>query len=415
MRSTGKFVRKTVYERKDVERPPLSLNRLLAKAFGVGRWTLRVGRSLPNPIAPGYPPRCCSSIPLPLLNILLIRFLASLFFCVASTALAQNPPPAPTPSIVYSVRDENAIAQYRTDPAVVRAMVDRLVLAVTGQPNTARAWRSLVSPQDKVGIKISAAGGELFTTHRDVVNAVVDGLVAAGHSRNRIIVWDRQLTGIKAAGYRPGAEGYQLRSIEPRDGYDAKAIFSAPSIGKLIWGDLDYVPRRGANPIEADTVNTSTVSHFAKIVSNEVTKIINLPVMSDSSAAGLAGCLYNMTLPNVDNWRRFTQYGMLGASGMAEMYREPVIANKVVLNLMDGLIAAYAGGPESHPNYAVHNATLLASRDPVAIDVIALRRLEDKRIEAKLPPIGRLAAHVQIAGQIGVGNADRIELKSLGR
>ena len=86
-------------------------------------------------------------------------------------------------------------------------MVDRLVLAVTNQPDMAKAWGSLVSPNDKIGIKISAAGGELFTTHRDIVNAIVDALVAAGHARASIIVWDRSLDGINDAGYKPGAEG----------------------------------------------------------------------------------------------------------------------------------------------------------------------------------------------------------------
>jgi len=58
-------------------------------------------------------------------------------------------------------------------------MVDQLVLAVTHQADLASAWRSLVSPNDRIGIKISAAGGELFTTHRDIVNAIVDALAAA--------------------------------------------------------------------------------------------------------------------------------------------------------------------------------------------------------------------------------------------
>ena len=86
-------------------------------------------------------------------------------------------------------------------------MVDRLVTAATGQPDIAHAWASLVSPNDKVGIKISAAGGELFTTHHQVVNAIMDGLVAAGQSRNKIIVWDRSLEGVKQAGYDPAAAG----------------------------------------------------------------------------------------------------------------------------------------------------------------------------------------------------------------
>jgi uncharacterized protein (DUF362 family) len=177
-------------------------------------------------------------------------------------------------------------------------------------------------------------------------------------------------------------------------------------MGKLIWGDLDYIPQRGENPMRSETANTSDVSHFAKIVTGQVTKIINVPVLSDSYATGLAGCIYNATLPNIDNWRRFAQYGRFGSVGLAQVYADPNIGPKVVLNIMDGLIAAYAGGPESHPNYAVHNGTLYASKDPVAIDALALRRLEQLRAAAKLPPIGELASHVQLAAEMGLGNAD---------
>ncbi len=343
------------------------------------------------------------------------RLLALLFFSIATRSLAQSAQATATPSIVYSVKNPAAIAQYRTNPPIVHGMVNQLLLGVTGQPNIAQAWRTLVSPEDKVGIKISAAGGELFTTHRDVVEAIVDGLAAAGIPRRSIIVWDRQLGGIEEAGFRRRAEGYQLLSIEPRDGYDAKATFSAPVMGKLIWGDLAYIPRRGESPLNSERENISNLSHFARLVSSQVTRIINVPVMSDHTAAGLAGCLYNVTLPNIDNWRRFTQYETLGAFGMAEIYADPVIRSKVVLNIMDGLVAAYAGGPEPHPSYAVHEATLLASKDPVAIDALALRRIEQLRAEAKLPKIGARAAHVAMAGQMGLGNADlaRIEVRVL--
>ena len=296
-------------------------------------------------------------------------------------------------------------------------MVDRLLLASTGQTDVVKAWTSLVAPADKVGIKISAAGGELFTTHRDVVNAIVEGLVAAGHSRGSIIVWDRSLGGAGDAGYRAAAEGYQLRSVAPRDGYDRKAAFTAPLMGNLIWGDLDYISNKGKMPLLSDTENTSSESHFCRIVSSEVTKIINVPVMSDSATNGIAGCLYNVTIPNVDNWRRFAQTSGFAASGIPEVYMQPQIANKVVLNIMDGLIAEYAGGPASQPNYAVHFGTLLASKDPVAVDTSALKQLEEWRSRANLPPIGNLATHVKVAGDLGIGNADptRIVVKKLGR
>lgn len=331
--------------------------------------------------------------------------------------IGREPPPLPARSIVYSAHDPAAIKDYRTNPAVVRGMVNRLVLAVTAQPDLARAWGSLVSPNDKIGIKIAAAGGELFTTHRDIVNAIVDGLVAAGHPRSSIIVWDRSLGGIKEAGYVFKAEGYRLMSIPPRAGYDPNAIFTAPFAGKLIWGDLDYRTDQGTVPIISDEEQTSIQSYFSRIVSTEVTKIINVPVMSDSMMNGLAGCLYNVTIPNVDNWRRFTQANRFGLGAVADLYNNPVIGKKVVLNIMDGLVAQYAGGPQSQPNYAVHHATILASKDPVAIDSLALRQIEAWRSKAKLPPIGRLANHVQIAEQAGIGNADpaRIEVRNVDR
>ena len=295
-------------------------------------------------------------------------------------------------------------------------MVNRLVCAVTRQPDVASAWRSLIAPNDRVGIKISAAGGELFTTHREIVNAIIGGLVAAGHARANIIVWDKSLGGIKEAGYTRG-EGYQLKSIPPRDGYDPKAVVSAPFLGNLIWGDFEYIGNRGQMLLLSETENTSSVSHLANIVAHEVTKIINLPVLSDSVRNGIAGCLYNLTIPNVDNWRRFGVRPDFGASSIPEIYADPHIGPKVVFNLMDGLLAQYAGGPESQPGYAFAFATLYASTDPVAIDAIALRQLEEWRKKRKLPPIGRLGAHVMVAEQYGLGNANlsRIQIRDVDR
>ena len=352
-----------------------------------------------------------------LLDMTQVRNVALILLCAIASGLAQTPQPAPTPSIVYSVHDPGSIKDYKTNPRIVREMVNRLVLAATGQSDVGKAWGSLVSPNDRVGIKISAAGGELFTTHHDIVNAIVDGLTAAGHSRNSIIVWDRSLGGVKDAGYRLAADGYQVKAIAPHDGYDPKTVLSAPLLGKLVWGDSEYFGDIGKMPMLSDTQNTSNVSHFSKIISGEVDKIINVPVMSISETNGIAGCIYNMTIPNIDNWRRFAQGSRFGAESLAEIYANPIIAKKVVFNLMDGLIAQYAGGPQPQPNYAIHHATLYASKDPVALDAIALKYFEQWRSRGSLPAIGPMAGYVTYASQIGLGNSapNRIEVKNIGR
>ena len=80
-------------------------------------------------------------------------------------------------------------------------------------------------------------------------------------------------------------------------------------------------------------------------------------------------------------------------------------------------LSQYGGGPASQPNFALHHATLYASKDPVAIDTVALKRLDEWRSKESFPPIGRLASYVQSATIVGLGNSDmsRIEVKNVGR
>src|SRR5204862_6773619 len=122
---------------------------------------------------------------------MLIRNVALVLCCAISSGLAQGQQPAPTPSIVYAVHNPDSIKQYKTNPHIVHEMVSRLVLAVTGQSDVTKAWASLVSPSDRVGIKISAAGGALFTTHHHSVHANADDPAATRHPRSRSGVSER--------------------------------------------------------------------------------------------------------------------------------------------------------------------------------------------------------------------------------
>ena len=45
--------------------------------------------------------------------------------------------------------------------------------------------------------------------------------------------------------------------------------------------------------------------------------------MSISEMNGIAGCIYNVTIPNIDNWRRFAQGSRFGAESLAEIYAIP--------------------------------------------------------------------------------------------
>ena len=337
---------------------------------------------------------------------------------VAEAPVASQPTPVPARSYVYRTQNSEAIADYEADSAVVRRMVDDLVMAATGQSTVSSAWGSLVKPSDVVGIKVCANGAPLFSSHPAVVNAIASGLATAGVPAQNIVVWDREERLLKAAGFRSKNAGYRLMWSEGN--YDPKAVITSAVLGKLIYGDLLFTAKapdtlRGefrAEPVVPDKKragsidNLSDESHLSSVLTRVVTKVINVPVLSDNAYCGLSGALFNMTIQNLDNWRRLVQAPINGDPSIPEAYADPRIGDKVVFQVMDGLIALYAGGPLGDANYAVHFGTLYASKDPVAMDAVAIRRIDEWRLGAQMEPASKTSRYLQTAFSYGLGNAD---------
>lgn len=289
---------------------------------------------------------------------------------------------------------------------VVQRMVDSLICHLTGKNTVVEAWKSLVAPTDTVGIKVSASGRRVSGTHPAVVAAIVRGLQAAGVPAERILVWDRNWDDLLAAGFQPSGGGYRLVGVDPVTGYDPGAQVSAPVLGKLIWGDRKFGNLAGetfAERLEGGD-GLSSQSFFAKVLSKEVTKVINVPSLTDSFLTGINGALANMTVANLDNWRRFAKSAASGGSDIAEIYADPLIHDKVVVTILDALVMQYAGGPFPNPNYLVDELALFASTDPVAIDAIAIRLIDEMRESHKLPSIRKTTAYVEAGAVLGLGH-----------
>jgi hypothetical protein len=328
-----------------------------------------------------------------------------------------QPTPVPARSYVYRIENSEAIAGYQTNSAIVRQMVDDLVMAATGEPTVSSAWGSLVKPSDVVGIKVCTNGAPLFSTHPAVVNAIVAGLTDAGVPPQNIVVWDREERLLKEAGFRAKNAGYRLMWSEGN--YDPKAVITSPISGKLIYGDLLFMAKTpdtlrgefGRDPVEKEKKprtmdNLSDESHLSSVLTRVVTKVINVPVLSDNFFCGLSGALFNMTIQNLDNWRRLVQDPINGDPSIPEAYADPRIGDKVVFQLMDGLIALYAGAPFGDANYAIHYGTLFASKDPVAMDAVALQRIDEWRMGAQMELASKTAKYLPTAFSYGLGNAD---------
>ncbi|MBL9126372.1 MAG: hypothetical protein JNL97_01935, partial [Verrucomicrobiales bacterium] len=115
------------------------------------------------------------------------------------------------PTRVVVVRDPSATRALTAQPDVVAAMVARGITTLTGRTNAADAWRSLVQPTDVVGGKVHSIPGSASGTRPAVAGAVIRGLLDAGHPQDRIVLWDRRLSDLRAAGFQEVAGSLGVR------------------------------------------------------------------------------------------------------------------------------------------------------------------------------------------------------------
>jgi hypothetical protein len=326
----------------------------------------------------------------------------------SSGAWAQSvAPPAPEPpplSPVILAENPDVVQRFEVNPEAARQMVDNALLKLTSAPDIATAWTRLgITPKDVVGIKITTIGGPLCSSHHALVQAICDGLRAAGVPPSNIIIWDKMASDMARAGYEPrdgDDEHAGIAAIFPGTGYDPKVVYKNEILGTLIWGDYDFIHDdanndlteaarhavkdrsfgggdSGDDPLESASASpqTSDLSHYASLVTQTCTKIINVPVLSDDSYVGINGCLASLALGCVDNNRRFQGEPTYGDPAICQILDRDFIRHKVVVHILDALVAQYAGGPRFDPQFTRQIGAIYVSRDPVAIDSLALPRL----------------------------------------
>jgi hypothetical protein len=284
-------------------------------------------------------------------------------------------------------------------------MVDRAITNLTGQASAAAAWRSLVTTQDIVGIKVYSVPGPNSGTRPAVVAAVVEGLLAAGLPAHNIIIWDKQATDLRLAGFFELAARYGIRAAgSAQEGYDPTNYYDSAIIGNLVWGDFEF------GKVGAGIGRKSFVS---RLVTRQMTKIINITPLLNHNLAGVSGNLYSLAVGSVDNIARFeTDPGRLGTA-IPEIYALPPLSDHVVLSVVDALLCQYEGSERSLLHYSAELNELRFSRDPVALDVLSLKDLERERHAAGAPPIKENQELYNNAAllELGVSDVKRIDIE----
>lgn len=277
---------------------------------------------------------------------------------------------------VVIVHDPDATDAFEPRPDHVRAMVDRGIITLTGKPTVAQAWLSLVSTNDTVGIKVFSEPGPNSGTRPAVVAAVVQELLQAGLAPDHIIVWDRRQIDLRLAGYFDLAKRFGVRVAGAAEaGYDEKTFYDTPLLGTLVWGDLEF-GKKGEG--------VGRKSFVSKLVSSQMTKIVNITPLMNHNTAGVFGNLFSLASGSVDNFGRFEGDADRLARAVPEIYALPALSDRVVLNITDALICQYEGEERSLLHYSTILNQLRFSRDPVALDVLSLQELDRERTGDKV-------------------------------
>jgi hypothetical protein len=310
---------------------------------------------------------------------------------------------------VVVTQDPDATEAFRPHLERVRVMVNRAITNLTQKPTVPDAWRSLVSTQDIVGIKVLSAPGPNSGTRPAVVAAVVEGLLAAGLPPKHVIVWDRQITDLRLAGFFELADRYGIRvASSVQAGWDEKTFYNpdSPILGNLVWGDLEF-GRKGEG--------IGRKSFVSELVSREITKLINVTPLLNHNDVGVTGNLYSLAMGSVDNIIRFESSPDTLATAIPEIYSLAALSDHVVLNITDALICQYEGGERGLLHYSTTLNQVRFSRDPVALDVLSIQELDRQRQAAHAPVVKPNLRVYSIAAllQLGVDDLKRIQVDTV--
>jgi hypothetical protein len=268
---------------------------------------------------------------------------------------------------------------YTRRQGVVKAMIERGMCELVGSDDAVQAWKYFFSPGDRVGIKVVPNGYPSAMSSSEIVLEVIAGLQSAGARLKDMLLFDRYLNEFLRCGYvkrLPAgvhwecstAPGAAQVAIDGQPVAEPTRVSEVSGYDPDVWRELPY-----ADPQFPEHDDRRFRSHLCNIVSKKVDKLVCIPVLKDHRSAGVTITLKNMSHGFVNNVNR----SHLAPSNTCEsfipaMVSLPQIRQKAVLQVVDGLVGVYEGGPSpSNPSFAAWaRRSLFVATDPVAMDRI---------------------------------------------
>ncbi len=313
------------------------------------------------------------------------------------------------------------------DRAAIRATLETGMKSLTGATDAVEAWKHFFEPGDVVGIKVVPNGHPHAHSSHEIVLEVIDKLKTVGVKARDIFVYDRYRSEFMAAGYdKILPDGIRWGGLDP-DGDQFKLDFPAYRDDPIAGFDRDAFVWMDLVPYGDDPKDESRYrSHLGKLVTRTVNKVVAIPVMKDHGSAGVTGALKNMSHGTVNNVARSHSNTFTNVCNqfIPQMVSHPIIREKFVLQIMDGIRAVFQGGPFGPDvKWTWENNAILFATDPVALDHVEWDQVDAQRIQNHLPPVAasgkaaidplktegfdvRQPQHIALAGALGLGLFD---------
>lgn len=319
--------------------------------------------------------------------------------------------PGRYPGKVVKVTGNDCIVDGQPSDGAAYEMLKTAMLRLTGASTLKEAWLQLVGPEDVIGLKVNPIAGKLLSTSHAVTGAIIRQLEEAGIPRDQLVIWDRREADLKESGFvaekYPGIRIVGTEYQDENGSYiDADGKFYGER--RIDKNHYFYVDRE--EEYDAYTmpymVNGGKYSYFSKICTEEVTKIINVPVVKNAGTTITVG-MKNLAFGSITNTARL--HGPMWHDTCAMVCAFAPLRDKAVLTIADGLTGCFDGGPSANPQFICHYKALTVGTDPVAVDRICYDMVIAKRIEEgvqeKEKPGAR--AFMELAEKLKLGVADR--------
>ena len=345
----------------------------------------------------------------------------------ATTADRRPGIPGPYAGRVVAIHHPAAIINDEYQPETVSRMIERGLTELTHAGNLVESLREFFEPGDVVGIKVNGVGRPYVISDASVVRTLISGLNGVGIPNRDVVLYERTKASFDGAGFAQwvpegvrwmnGSETYHNIQLD-MEGYDRDVYMEMP---------LVHPEYREEYRVDDPHIRRSYV---CKWLSQRVNKVINLCVLKHHQSAGVTLALKNMSHGFVNNVNRSHASTTANACGIfiPAVVDLPIIREKVMLHILDGVKGAYHGGPGGKVGkYTWAHNTMYFATDPVALDKTGWRVIDEKRAEVGVPSIALLkpdedsnwlncqVEHIELAGNMGLGVFDdeKIRLKKI--